>query len=100
MNTIRKLHSPWVIVTLLLASYAASYFAVSEYAPGPSSPITGLSIGFAFAPPGKRIVTHRWSTRLVKHEWMVDFYRPMSYFESKVRRETVIVTTSSYVDDA
>jgi len=73
MNTIRKLCSPWVIVALLLptcgGAYVGSYFAVTDY--------------YAIPPD-------EFSVRAFKHSWMVDFYRPMIYVESKVRRKTII----------
>jgi len=70
MNTLRKLRSPWVIVTLLLAIYAGSYFAASEYS----------------AYHGRR---------RFKCTWLLDFYRPMVFVESKVRRRRI---NASYRD--
>jgi len=77
MDTIRKLRSPWVIVTFLLASYVGPYFVVGSYG----------SVG----PPGQRSyypsgdIQPIECMRLFKHKWMYDFYRPMIYVEEKVR---------------
>jgi len=76
MNAIRKLRSPWVIVTFLLASYVTSHFAASDYNPG--------AVRFVSGP-----ITAQWNHRAFEHAWMVDLYRPMTYIESKVRGKTV-----------
>jgi len=88
MNTIRKLRSPWVIVTLLLAMYVGSYFAVSDY--------YRVSSNLAALRPFPN--ARGWSHRLFKHQWMVDFYWPMAYIESKVRGRTVIATYHQSAD--
>jgi len=79
MNTIRKLRSPWVIVTLLLASYVTSYFAASEHHCVVFT--SGLWQSFG----------NQFHSREFKHAWMVHFYWPMAYVESKVRGEPVSV---------
>jgi len=72
MNTLRKLRSPWVVVTLLLGSYVAvSEYILVEVIDGSDPSLSKLNI------------------RRFKHKWMADFYRPMIYFDSKVRGETV-----------
>jgi len=85
MDTIRKLRSPWVIVTLLLATYAGSYFAVSEY----SAWETQLGWGTS------RAGLFQGAYRRFNHEWMIDVYRPLTYVESKMRRRRV---TACYFD--
>jgi len=73
MNTLRKLRSPWVIVTLLLATYVTSYFAASDFTPG----------GTYSHGPG--MIYTQYPARTLERGWMVDFYRPMICAESKVR---------------
>jgi len=75
MDTLRKLRSPWVIVTLLLAAYAGSYFAVSNY-------ISASKLG---------VPSSLGNFRIFEYSSMVDFYRPIIYVESKVRGETIHV---------
>jgi len=92
MDAIRKLRSPWVIVTLLLATYVGSYFGVSDYEQKP----------YAFArpltPSEVRALTPEWNhkVRTFKRKWMLYFYRPMIYVESKVRGEQFVVWVEGY----
>jgi len=82
MDTIRKLRSPWVIVTLLLVIYAGSYFAVGDY--------NGRRSWSA----ASRLRTSddgRSPFRFFRNKWVADFYWPMTVVESKVRGKTVTV---------
>jgi len=87
MATIRKLRSPWFVVTLLLptvgGAYVGSYFAVSE--------LDGtLAVRTTYP-----IVCER---RTFRHAWMYDFYAPIGYVEIKLRGETVFVNRRQYGD--
>jgi len=80
MNTLRKLRSPWAIVTVLLATYVGSYFGVSYYCCG--AEMSGRPNAL-------------WGLRVFKNQWMADFYRPVIIVEFKVRRRR---PATSYVD--
>jgi len=83
MEIIRKLGSPWVIVTLLLATYVTSYFALSEYYASSDDQPRGKGVDYVY-------VSHSVNVREFKHSSMADFFRPITYVESKVRGEAVI----------
>jgi hypothetical protein len=74
MDANRKLSMSWMIVTLLLAMYAWSYLALSE-----------RGYGRTIACGHNGSTTTSFVSRDFKHAWMINFYRPMIYVESKVR---------------
>jgi len=73
MDTIRILYSPRVIVTLLLALYSGSYFAVSDYSSLEVPPVLRQRHG------------NKLHVRMFEQAWMKSFYRPLTGAESSVR---------------
>jgi len=82
MNTLRKLRSPWVIVTVLLVSYPMSYLSVGEYKRIYHRGVLAQILQDPY-------VCHR----RFNHEWMIGFYRPLADVEEKVRCKRVLLTT-------